>query len=497
MKIQRHIAFLKGRSLTIKGSSLVANAILLSRLWHILRVVPVPSAWLDSVRKMIKAYVLPFARAPSWDTICLRKKHGGLSLIDIRSQHLALQLIYLQRLFKYDGTQYNDFATPFMISLLQLHSGLSSVLPLVMFPDLYAANTLSLISCKLPMLHQLLLGWKRLPSLTLDGSWHCQWFLDLPLRRTLLSTASARNTNYTMPDIPVRYLVSDLLQLSPQSNGKLCYKRDLKYILRKLRKDIQDQHLQWLGPIQNALLRNVHSTTSKAGLPAAWGEDAINLGYRTRWLPNTFSWVITTSGSKPVLIFDVPLQTVRHYWHPINKSKHSHPPLIHKLPQQYLRPVHWRLLWSLPLPARVFHHWWRLIHQAISIRPVLHTWYPKDHPSALCLLCGQATETYYHFAVGCPLKQSLWSLALSTLSLDKIFPNADEIWNALTFHAPSISDDLGCLPTAFTSDHLVIIGTIFSAIWCTHYACLMNQDGLWIPSNAEAHVSKCPSWVSH
>jgi hypothetical protein len=26
---------------------------------------------------------------------------------------------------------------------------------------------------------------------------------------------------------------------------------------------------------------------------------------------------------------------------------------------------------------------------------------------------------------------------------------------------------------------------------------LMNQDGLWIPSNAEAHVSKCPSWVSH
>jgi hypothetical protein len=65
----------------------------------------------------------------------------------------------------------------------------------------------------------------------------------------------------------------------------------------------------------------------------------------------------------------------------------------------------------------------------------------------------------------------------------------DEIWNALTFHTPTISDDLGCLPTAFASDHLIAIGTVFSAIWCAHYACLMNQNGLWIPSNAETYVS--------
>jgi hypothetical protein len=135
---------------------------------------------------------------------------------------------------------------------------------------------------------------------------------------------------------------------------------------------------------------------------------------------------------------------------------------------------HWRLLWSLPLPARVFQHWWRLIHQAISIRPLLHAWYPNDHLSALFLLCGQVTGTYYHFAVGCPLKKSLLSLALSTLSLDRIFPYVDEIWKALTFYSPNISNDLGYLPTAFTSDHLVAIGTVF---FCNlvHELCMLDE----------------------
>lgn len=34
--------------------------------------------------------------------------------------------------------------------------------------------------------------------------------------------------------------------------------------------------------IQNTLLRNVRSTTSKTGLSTAWNEDAVNLWYRTR-----------------------------------------------------------------------------------------------------------------------------------------------------------------------------------------------------------------------
>jgi hypothetical protein len=201
---------------------LVANAVLLSRLWHILRVVPVPSSWLDSVRKMIKDYVLPFARAPSWDTICLRKKYGGLGIIDIHSQHRALQLVYLQRMLKYNGDYSTDFSTLFMVSLLQLHTGLSSVLPLVMFSDLYTSNTLALQSSNMPMLRQLLLGWTRLPDLALNESWHCQWFLDLPLRRALRPAVTETNNQYTLPHIPLRYLVSDLLQLSDECAGKLC-----------------------------------------------------------------------------------------------------------------------------------------------------------------------------------------------------------------------------------------------------------------------------------
>lgn len=42
-KISRHPTILKGRNLSIKGAGMVANSLLLSRLWHVLRVIPAPA----------------------------------------------------------------------------------------------------------------------------------------------------------------------------------------------------------------------------------------------------------------------------------------------------------------------------------------------------------------------------------------------------------------------------------------------------------------------
>ncbi|KAG0733181.1 hypothetical protein G6F23_013596 [Rhizopus arrhizus] len=49
LKIIRQCHFLKERHLSIKGSGLVANSLILSTLWHILRVTPVPNTWLSEV----------------------------------------------------------------------------------------------------------------------------------------------------------------------------------------------------------------------------------------------------------------------------------------------------------------------------------------------------------------------------------------------------------------------------------------------------------------
>ncbi|KAG1505919.1 hypothetical protein G6F52_012034 [Rhizopus delemar] len=52
LKITRQCHFLKERHLSIKGSGLVANSLILSTLWHILRVTPVPTTWLSEIRSI-------------------------------------------------------------------------------------------------------------------------------------------------------------------------------------------------------------------------------------------------------------------------------------------------------------------------------------------------------------------------------------------------------------------------------------------------------------
>ncbi|KAI9345712.1 hypothetical protein BD770DRAFT_306025, partial [Pilaira anomala] len=56
-KIKTHSIILRERHLTVRGSSLVANSLLLSRLWHILRVVPIPATWLLEIKRTIRAFV--------------------------------------------------------------------------------------------------------------------------------------------------------------------------------------------------------------------------------------------------------------------------------------------------------------------------------------------------------------------------------------------------------------------------------------------------------
>ncbi|KAI9265822.1 hypothetical protein EDC94DRAFT_604191 [Helicostylum pulchrum] len=54
------VFFLKKRHLSVRGSGLVANTILLSRVWHILRVVLVPPKWIKDIRSIVSQFVLPF-----------------------------------------------------------------------------------------------------------------------------------------------------------------------------------------------------------------------------------------------------------------------------------------------------------------------------------------------------------------------------------------------------------------------------------------------------
>lgn len=103
---------------------MVTNSLLLSRLWHILRVVTVPVSWITKIQALVRKFVFPFWPHPAWDTACLKKEHGGLNIVHVQHQQLALQLIFLQRLIK--PTSPDDFCTPIIQDLVQYYSGISN-----------------------------------------------------------------------------------------------------------------------------------------------------------------------------------------------------------------------------------------------------------------------------------------------------------------------------------------------------------------------------------
>ncbi|KAI9304423.1 hypothetical protein BJ944DRAFT_163608 [Cunninghamella echinulata] len=56
-KIIKHIQYIKARSLSIVGRYLVANSLILSRLWYILRVLPAKENRLKKIKRIVNNFV--------------------------------------------------------------------------------------------------------------------------------------------------------------------------------------------------------------------------------------------------------------------------------------------------------------------------------------------------------------------------------------------------------------------------------------------------------
>ncbi|KAG0934661.1 hypothetical protein G6F30_009715 [Rhizopus arrhizus] len=84
------------RSLSIRGRVTIVNSLILSKLWHILRVVSVPLSFLDKVRSIVSSFLTwrLFPRI-GLATMCLPRSSGGLGVLDPQVQQGALQLRWI------------------------------------------------------------------------------------------------------------------------------------------------------------------------------------------------------------------------------------------------------------------------------------------------------------------------------------------------------------------------------------------------------------------
>jgi hypothetical protein len=421
LKLQRHANLLKERHLSIRGAGLVANSLLLSKVYHVLRVVPAPSSWLQAVKKVVREYLVPFKPGVSWSTLCLPRKFGGVGLVDIEDQSFALHLIYLQRLLS-SRLSSLDFVSPWLVWCFQVYTGHASILPWFMFPMKFNSRLVSL-----PCMAHLTKLLSRLPALEPSSSWSSRWYLDLPLC-CIVKPIDSRPPPVNVASLPARYLLSDLARWLPHAGivtlnsinvrtGSLVHK-----VSCGLRSSFSRDSLCLPAVIRSSVALADEDSASLAPSPGA-----------TAWLPSCPHWCLPTGGNHSVMVSRLSLGALRRYWHKDSSFMLTppHPPMFPR-PNWFLRPSFWRLFWSLELPPQAFTPWWRLLHGHIGTRAFWHRLTPATVESPFCRLCSEAPEDAYHFVIGCRYKSAYWREVLQFLSLGDSFPRDLQIWSALT-----------------------------------------------------------------
>lgn len=453
-KISRHANILKARHLSVRGAGMIANSLLLSKLWHILRVVPVPSGWLDEVKQIVRSFLLPFWPSPSWDSMCLPRRFGGVGLVNIHDQSKALHFVYLQRLCKPLRT--TDFVSKWIIRYFQLLTGHASILPWFLFPKHFKP-----CMKKDPNMAHITDLLQALPRLPLSPDWSQRWLFDLPLQATL-----SHSEQY--PNFPLRYLVSDIAKWLPHPQCLLLRHHRLPPLLSEL-VDI----VYATGSIETAhLLHLIDNITLEIPSNTLFAPPYISEPFiPTHHLPRLSHWTVAVSSSTCRSVPDLSLSQLRHLWHPcwhyfLNRPR---PPEAPRPLSLIFPPSLWRRFWKLPLPHKAVTPWWRLLHECIGTRQKLHKWGIHDIESPECCICKAGTEDLYHMFVDCPFKRPFWIDALTYFHLTDVLPNKQSLWYALiSFRSLSqqpLDDSVLCR-----------LGCILSVLWRYHWRCVIDHE---------------------
>ncbi|KAJ8656561.1 hypothetical protein O0I10_007638 [Lichtheimia ornata] len=452
-KIIRHANMLKSRGLSIRGASIVANSLLLSRLWHILRVVPVPSEWIREIKKEIRSFLLPFWPKPAWDTLTLPRSHGAVGLIDIEHQSKALHFIYIQRLCK--NPRITDFLSPWIIKYYQLLTGHASLLPWFLYPEYYSKQMKAD-----PNMLQLCSVLQALPPLAICNSWSQRWLLDLPLEPTITPPPNHHK-------LPMQYLLSDIAYWA---QDRQCFFFHTRQLPKPLHNFVQS--LPQAVSIAPTILTLINSTTISIQASRILGPTpTASPPVPKSRLPSLSHWTLQVSTRCHTSVPTSTLTQLRRSWHPHWKLMLSRPrpPEILPRPLCFIYPSSfWKRFWRSEIPHKAFTPWWRLLHDSIGTRQKLHSWKIAEVDTPICRICKTEPEDLHHLFVDCPRKHQFWIDALNAFDLSATFPTKHSIWHAL--------HTLQSAPRSYLADSTMYrFGIIIAILWRYHWRCILDH----------------------
>lgn len=427
-KLANHINILRQRSLSIRGRAIVANSLILSRLWHILRVTIVPEKWLSSIRRKVYEYVVPFFPKPSYHFLCSPKNQGGINLIDINHQFKALHMVYINKMITPNDT---NFLYDIFQQFINYYTKQPSVIPVLIDPQYFNKKFK-----KLPQMKHMIKMLSFLPPLEITSNWPLTAVKYLPLRRVLVLNELPRISKPILDIkrlIPANWFAKDLME-TPPSNSRSRIKYDA--ILSSLFLDQLKIHPY----LKNRFFQRnkVIFNNSESSIFQEW----------------KFS---LSSSSNPLIMHKAPPSSLRRYWFsqgsPIYPVKH--PPLS-QIPGALMSKTDWTNFWQLNIPHKAIEIWWRILIHKLPTNCRLHQMIPTKFQTPRCFFCPDF-EDDQHFILHCKKKKEFWKAFLHSKNIpQERFKN---IWPSITFNCTNKVND----------NTLVLIGHILLILWQQHW----------------------------
>ncbi|KAG1546735.1 hypothetical protein G6F49_010411 [Rhizopus delemar] len=430
VKLEKHATILSQRRLSILGRSMVANSLLLSRVWHNIRVLSPPQSFFQRLRTR-------------------PRNEGGIAVLDPSKQHSALQLRWLIPLLlpPDQATNPDSFAASLMkYTLCALSSAPSSVLPLLL-PERRTTD-LHKIGCFNSL-------FKTIDQMDFEINWmtlNASSAAEIPLSRIcplLLINDPVHTYNYWKSS-----LVKDLYRFSTV-DGRLT--PITSFLSRKQRNRSEAYFdLLSLGHIKEENFFTALRSTSDLSL----GLFIFSMGC-PRPAPE-FHSLVSTSLPDGTSIENLSTKWFRHIDKLPLTSLSSHYPRASK--------SSWTLFWhaSIPHPARTIL--WRLYHSKLPTRSRLHKLMPNTITDELCMLCD-AIESDEHFLWSCPFKQPMW---------DTLLPRFFDQNSRLTFDEISRPNPISATVRAhWHLDSFQVVACGVLCLWRNHWKHVFDGSPFW------------------
>ncbi|CEP18787.1 hypothetical protein [Parasitella parasitica] len=469
-KVRQGCLIHQQRGLSVRGRSTVLNSLLLSSLWHVLRVVTVPVSFFASLQSIISSF-LNFRIFPriSIDTACAPRSQGGLGLIHPQLQQSALQLRWLRPLLSQSTDQILSHPS---IALPRLAGFLLSQQP--MSSDVYRSSPQELdhrfsllFPCRRPpFLRHNESSWSllfkaidRLPkdfSNTVASASTC---LEVPLASVILPSSSSVELGRSLARLPssVAYTMGsdpDSCLRSKQNTEFSVYPNLAKKFLKLVKRDdIQ------LSPF--FVRAFIHSHFSSFGrFPFLQVEDHTVVDVS----PFVASLNICSSRGTAMST-----KSYRRLCQPPIDAK---PPLPPPLDPDI--SVAWFDFWLLPISHSCRNIWYRFLHRKIPHKSLLHRFMPEFFPSPSCAICSDSDDTLDHFLFSCPLKRSVWHTIQQ-----RHLPFLSAPWTSVDLHLLLTTVRFPVFPL---QSALLVIAATLESIWTSHWSFIFSDTPFTLDS---------------